>query len=419
MGPITLFDKSFLQSLSVDESVWFDQFFLTNICPLFYVETLADLEKSVRKGRTPEQEVALIAEKFPDMHGTPNAYHGALCVANLMGKRIPMTGQIVVPHGYPVKVGDRRGVVYNESPEALAFCRWQEGHFLEIERSFAKKWRESLAHLDLEEVAKAFTPLGIDAKSCKTLEEAKAMAENVLRTADTPVELLEIMKLMLLFLNAGGDVGPQILEQWMRAGCPSLSTYAPYAAYVLTVELFFQLAVGANLISGQKPSNRVDIAYLFYLPFCMLFVSSDRIHRRCAPLFLRNDQEFVWGPFLKADLQRLNEHYTQLPEVVKSQGVMSFAAAPPKEGGFLVSSLWDRHLPRWRETKHEPTPTERPGDSNLFEDLQAFTKAPALGRHEVYFQPNDADFVVVQRRVRKKKGSWWQVPRNLKSSGDG
>ena len=25
MGPTTLFDKSFLQSLSVDESVWFDQ----------------------------------------------------------------------------------------------------------------------------------------------------------------------------------------------------------------------------------------------------------------------------------------------------------------------------------------------------------------------------------------------------------
>jgi hypothetical protein len=48
--------KSFLQSLSVDESVWFDHFFIPNICPLFYVETLADLEKSVREGRTPERE---------------------------------------------------------------------------------------------------------------------------------------------------------------------------------------------------------------------------------------------------------------------------------------------------------------------------------------------------------------------------
>lgn len=67
MGPITLFDKSFLQSLSVDESVWFDHFFTTNICPLFYVETLADLHKEVRPGRTPEQEVGIIADKFPEV----------------------------------------------------------------------------------------------------------------------------------------------------------------------------------------------------------------------------------------------------------------------------------------------------------------------------------------------------------------
>ena len=42
MGPITIFDKSALQSLSMDESVWLDAFFLVNVVPLFYVETLAD-----------------------------------------------------------------------------------------------------------------------------------------------------------------------------------------------------------------------------------------------------------------------------------------------------------------------------------------------------------------------------------------
>jgi hypothetical protein len=41
VGPITLFDKSFLQSLNINESVWFDR-------------------------RTQEQEVGIIAEKFPE-----------------------------------------------------------------------------------------------------------------------------------------------------------------------------------------------------------------------------------------------------------------------------------------------------------------------------------------------------------------
>ena len=65
MGPTILFDKSFLQSLSLDEAVIFDHFFIALICPMFYVETLADLGKSVRPGRTPEDEVRIIAGSAP------------------------------------------------------------------------------------------------------------------------------------------------------------------------------------------------------------------------------------------------------------------------------------------------------------------------------------------------------------------
>jgi hypothetical protein len=48
---MAIFDKSFLESLNPDEAVWFDNFFLTSITPLFFVETLADLEKQVHGGR--------------------------------------------------------------------------------------------------------------------------------------------------------------------------------------------------------------------------------------------------------------------------------------------------------------------------------------------------------------------------------
>lgn len=43
IGPITIFDKSALESLNPDEALWFDWFYKTIITPLFYVETLADL----------------------------------------------------------------------------------------------------------------------------------------------------------------------------------------------------------------------------------------------------------------------------------------------------------------------------------------------------------------------------------------
>jgi hypothetical protein len=92
VGPITLFDTSALESLSVNEAVWLDTFYLANITPLFFVETLADLQKAIRDGRTPEQVVGNLAEKTPTGGGMPNVHHAALAVAELMGQQIKQTG---------------------------------------------------------------------------------------------------------------------------------------------------------------------------------------------------------------------------------------------------------------------------------------------------------------------------------------
>jgi hypothetical protein len=58
MGQIALFDKSFLEGLNLDEAVWFDHFFLANVCPMFYVETQSDLAKEGSdRGTQPIQAV--------------------------------------------------------------------------------------------------------------------------------------------------------------------------------------------------------------------------------------------------------------------------------------------------------------------------------------------------------------------------
>ena len=53
---------------------------------------------------------------------------------------------------------------------------------------------------------------------------------------------------------------------WLDVGAPSIYEFAPYAAYVATVRLFFQLAVTFDLISGERPGNVADIAYLLPAP---------------------------------------------------------------------------------------------------------------------------------------------------------
>ena len=414
MGPITLFDKSFLQSLSLDESVWFDHFFYSVICPIFYVETLADLgKKTIRNGRTPEQEVGYIADKSPEFHRNPCCHHQALCMANLMGHNVPMNGQIPVAGGRYVKTDEgKKGVVFEHSQEAQALSRWQHGKFMDLERDFVKVWRRSLENLDLLAAASSIRAMGINEKTCKSLEQAKQIAEAIISSRQPP----DVIKLASIFFGFSLDYETSILGAWNKAGYTPLPIYAPYAAHVLTVEVFFQIALGSNLISTQRPSNRTDIAYLFYLPFCMIFISSDKLHRSCAPLFLRKDQEFVWGLDLKADLKQLNEHYSKLPDEEKEKGITKFASTPPKEGDYLVGQLWDRHLRSWRHEMSDSPKRNPETEKKLVDRILKETKSRSLTPGEINFDEADADFLTIEHKVRKRKGSWWQLPKNLKIS---
>jgi hypothetical protein len=408
VGPITLFDKSFLQSLSVDESLWFDNFFLTNICPLFYVETLADLEKSVREGRTPEQEVGIIASKFPEMHGTPCGHHRRSIVGNLLGYPVPMTGQIPIAGGRTFRAGNQAGIVFDHPPETEAFTRWQRGDFLDVERLYARAWRDGLQAAKVGLIADGFRALGVTGQTFKTLTEVKAAADIIVAQ---PKARVRHMKRALNILGVPPNAHDPILQVWRARGCPPLAEYAPYASHVLTVDLFFHLAAAANLISVK---DRVDIAYLYYLPFCMVFVSSDHVHQRCVPLFARKNQMFVWGPELKADLQRINEHYSKLPAATKELGAIKFAATPPVEGDLLVTRIWNSFRKREHGGSAETEANGvQPQHAALIEELRRVTHEPERGTTDIGPFPDNPDMLAITRSVHRRKGTWWQVPKDI------
>jgi hypothetical protein len=138
MGPIALFDKSFLQSLSIDEAVWFDKFFMPVVCPVFYAETLGDLAKEPSKLGTAEVIVRRIADKFPELGGSPCEFHGQICLNDLLDvHHMPMDGRVPRPGGRPVE----KGVVYERTPAEEAFARWHQGKFHEVERIVAASFR--------------------------------------------------------------------------------------------------------------------------------------------------------------------------------------------------------------------------------------------------------------------------------------
>jgi hypothetical protein len=406
----TLFDKSFLQALSLDESVWFDHFYKPVVCPIFYVETLADLALKELKNRTPDRGVQIIADKFPDHNGAPCTDHRTMIAGDLLGNRVPLDGRIPISGGRTVRSEGTTGVVFDEAPEATAFNRWRNGEFSEIERTYASDLRHSLAELDLSKVADTMQSFGVNRKTVPSLQAAKFAAEGLVTGRDRRAERLY---LALQVLGIPVEEGRQIMWRWEAMSRPPLPEFAPYASHVLVVELFFHIATGAQLFPDRyRQSNRTDIAYFFYLPFCDAFVSWDKLHRDSAPLFLRTDQKFLWGPEVKADLKGLNAHYLGLPETVRDTGILAFAPHPPVDGDYLTAQLYDRYDPGWRDEK--PIPRLLPeAQRDIVDRLIAMTKSTDVLPADTKLDDDNIRAFSIHHVVRRKKGRWYQVPKDL------
>lgn len=215
MGPIIIFDKSVLESLNPDEAMWLDNFFLSNITPLFFIETLADLEKEVRKGRTPEQVVGSLAYKTPDMSSKLNVYHKILIEGELHGfTEVDMKyGRPIVPKGKVKELEGKTGIIFEPSPEEEAFSRWQKYEFLELERSLAKSWRHELSNINLQKVYdffQKFFPIG----KPKTLEDVKKYVDFHINEPDQKAVLIFCLSLLDISLEAQKE----IIARWEKSG---------------------------------------------------------------------------------------------------------------------------------------------------------------------------------------------------------
>ncbi len=413
MGPIALFDKSFLEGLNPDEAVWFDHFFLANVCPMFYVEVQSDLAKEGSDRGTPEELVRKLANKFPDFSGSPNVHHATICTANLLGEDVPLRAQVIVPPGCQATVAGHPMAILPESPEAKAFLRWTRGEYEEEERKAAAEWRASSIGCPTADVIEMLKKIGAyEVRPCSTLADVRTMADDVMNRLRPDQQLRVACGVLGVF----SDQVARIMLRFETAGQPPLATFAPYVDFSLRVELFFHLAVDKSRMSAV---HRVDLCYLFYLPFCQFFVSKDWVHKESAPLFLRADQEFVAAQDLKAALRALNDHYLALPESERNKSIHQMAPHPPKHGDNLVTKLWDRHWPTWREPKTVQASEEdwkaiTAAWKTQINELELIAKARAGDKQHIPIENLDA---LIQRRVaRKRKGSWWLVPEELRRS---
>lgn len=402
-GPSLIFDKSSLESLNLDEAMMMDNFYMSTITPLFFVECLADLEKAIRSKSTPEQLVGSLANRTPDVQGNPNAHHLHILQAELHRQFDfkNVLGRVALAGGRRIQLGDKKGVVYQQSEEAEAFLRWSRREFLEVERDMAKRWRRSLTAVDFKamvtRVSEEIGPWRIP----KSLPDAKQIADTVIDYLDPE-----------FLLNFGLDLlgVPQatewVVNDWKERRRPNLREHVPYFVFLLTINIFFCLVLSTQLLRNVKPSHQVDLAYLYYLPFCSVFTSKDNFHAQTVPLFLGPMQDFVNGIDFKEDMKRLVAQYSALPEEVLRTGLINYAAYPPDDDSFITTRMWNKYLPRWRTFKDEPKkPRDPEEDKRNIEELRRMSESPEL-------EPGDetdiesVDYVSLQREVHPQKGKW-------------
>lgn len=400
--PYLIFDKSSLESLNIDEAVLLDTFFSCVITPIFFVECLADLEKEIRSKSTPEQLVGSLADRTPEYESCVTLHHLDVLRWELTGKfsLLRLKGGPFVLGAKSVQLGDQRGVIFQQTNEMEAMQRWSAREFLEAERQIAKRWRKSLTSIDFDAMVKAvMMEIGPHWRKPRNLQDARQMTDIIIDNLDQQW-LLEFG----IDLLGVSEVKDQAVTRWTAKRRPPLRHCMPYFIFMLSVNLFFCLVLPTQLLRNVKPSHHIDLAYLYYLPFCSIFTSKDYFHAQIVPLFLTAEQTFVGGIELKEDLKKLDERFSALSQDEFKAGTTSFAEQPPDDQSFLTTRLWDKHVPKWRDAP-KPVKLDKQLQDALTEMMKKVSGSTRVAPHNID-SVAELGYVSMERKIHLRKGKY-------------
>lgn len=377
-------DKSTFQMLSYNELLRLSNYYRHNVAPVLVMEILGDLKKEAPEGKVPADRVTEFASKLFPTQCVVNAYYRTLVKGELLGNAIQMDGRPTLDIEKIVQTDDgRKGFVIEETAAEQAVYKWKDGKFTEADHELSQLWRTITTQEDLlknlQKNLKAATP-----DRLKSLEELNAKVQSVLADPERQESLL-----VYLIDNYGeGEInGATPFTRWLEAGRPLLKDFIPYCAHCLKIDLLFHLGLQSELI-GTKATNRVDLEYLYYLPFCNVFTSDDKIHKQLAPLLVRKNQQFITGAELKKDFKGIVEYLEKEGEAAKKK----FSAEPPIIEESLTFKLWKEYFgyPKTSNMDRNISPEEL---EHMKRQMDKFIKA-SKGEKVVFEEGESEEFIV-------------------------
>lgn len=330
-------DKSTFQSLSLPELEKLSRYFKHNIVPVLVMEILGDLKKDFDpEKRSAVEIVGDFAKKLFPMESVVNGYYRSLIQVELAGGKIPLDGRPFLQMEKLVQAEDgSKGYIVKETEEEVAIHKWKEGSFSEADHMLSQIWRDTTTQEDalknLQKILKNFS-----IPKLNSLKDVNLSVEEIISNPNFQEQLLAHI---IDFYGGDSINGFEIFKSWISAGKPLLRDCFPYSNYCLKVDLLFLFSLKNELI-GVRPTNKVDLEYLFYLPFCNVFTSNDKIHKQLVPLIIRKNQMFVIGEDLKIDLKQI----VQFLDGKDLEEKRKFASNPPINDTSLTFQIWKRYL---------------------------------------------------------------------------
>lgn len=336
--PTIMIDKSTFEPLSDPESGCLGRYYDTVSTHVLLSEIGADLKKDFSKDfdgkRTPEEVVSTLANRLHGLHRFNTSWYTLLGLS-LLGEKISIDSMapVYLDGMVTYNPGIGRGIYLDEQKERKTLRAWAGGEFSESDYKNAEQWRSEIEKIDLRTWHQDLSNQ-LKSLKAKSLEDIPPIVENLLNNSEYQFELLQFLVRLARVSEGNSTV---IFNRWNQCGMPSIQDFSQYGHYCLKVYLIFWWALFSGLV-GPRSTHCVDLHYLYELPFCRIFSSNDKLHKKLAPLLIINQQKFIKGPDLKSDLKRIEKHVDSLSEKDKTES-FPFPYPPDWDDSF-TSQVW-------------------------------------------------------------------------------
>ena len=317
--PSLFMDKSFLESLRNDELQLLNQYYAV----IHTVTLWQEIQRNTIEDRGEKRPGYIsLTNKWNESEFPKQDHYLTMMKMELLGHTVILNRA----HGIPYLVPYDKGI---------QDLNWAEGNLSEADKEKARELKRGSRIRAIDVGTERF--IGMNKNLAHSLKnDLECLTKKNVTLTDFISEITEKLKYHLSspnndlselpwafedtekFRRSGKQVPGtvptfEILEQeldhivrnwnYIKA---NIQTRFPYTYHYLVVNAFLNIGIPHQKLRDQmslkEDDNLSDLQYLYYLPFCNVFVSSDRFHRAVVPAFLKDQQKFIWGFDLKKNI---------------------------------------------------------------------------------------------------------------------